>query len=139
MYIHNSSKNTIKFDLFSPLMKFLFIRFSSIGDIVLTTPVIHCVKQQVPGCEIHFLMKKSFASVLEHNPYIDKQILFEENLPELISLLKKENYDALIDLQKNYRSLKIKKSLGVNHFSFDKLNIKKWLFVNFKINLLPDV
>ncbi len=39
-------------------MKFLIIRFSSIGDIVLTTPVVRCLKQQVAGAEVHYLTKK---------------------------------------------------------------------------------
>ena len=118
-------------------MKLLFIRFSSIGDIVLTTPVIRCVKQQLKNVEVHFLMKKSYADVLENNPYIDKKIYFEENESLIIEQLKKEKYDVVIDLQKNFRSLRIKKALGVKSFSFDKLNIQKWILVNFKINFLP--
>ena len=45
-------------------MKVLVIRFSSIGDIVLTTPVIRCLKKQVGGIELHYLTKKTFAPVL---------------------------------------------------------------------------
>ena len=69
-------------------MKFLIIRFSSIGDIVLTTPVIRCLKQQMKNSEIHFLCKKSFEPVIKLNAYIDKKILYEDNLSETISLLK---------------------------------------------------
>ena len=118
-------------------MKILFIRFSSIGDIVLATPVIRCVKQQLKDVEVHFLLKKSYAAVLEHNPYIDKKIFFEENESQIIEQLNNEKYDVVIDLQKNFRSLKIKRALSVKNFSFDKLNISKWIYVNFKINLLP--
>ena len=53
-------------------MKFLIIRFSSIGDIVLTTPVVRCLKRQLPGSEVHFLTKQSFGTIVENNPYIDK-------------------------------------------------------------------
>ena len=53
-------------------MKFLLLRFSSIGDIVLTSPVIRCLKKQVPNAEIHFLTKKSFESVTRNNPYLFK-------------------------------------------------------------------
>jgi ADP-heptose:LPS heptosyltransferase len=52
-------------------MKFLVIRFSSIGDIVLTTPVVRCLKQQVPEAEVHFLTKKSFAGIVVNNPHVD--------------------------------------------------------------------
>ena len=54
------------------LTKFLILRFSSIGDIVLTTPVIRHLKQQVEGAQVHFATKASFRSVVEHNPYIDR-------------------------------------------------------------------
>jgi ADP-heptose:LPS heptosyltransferase len=120
-------------------MKILVIRFSSIGDIVLTTPVIRTLKQQVKNAEIHFLTKKSFVPVIEHNPYIDKLHAIEKNVSEVIPALKKENYDLVIDLHNNVRSLRVKKALGKKSFSFDKLNFKKWLLVNFKINKMPAV
>ena len=119
-------------------MKILFIRFSSIGDIVLTTPVIRCVKQQIKDAEVHFLLKKSYSPVLENNPYIDRRFYFEDSITDIIETLREENYDLVIDLQKNFRSLRIKQLLGVKSFSFNKLNIQKWILVNFKINLLPE-
>jgi ADP-heptose:LPS heptosyltransferase len=118
-------------------MKFLIVRFSSIGDIVLTSPVVRCVKQQVKDAEVHFLTKKSFAAVVEHNPFIDKKIYLDEDLDSLITELKKEKYDFIIDLHHNLRTLKIKRALGVKSFAFNKLNIEKWLIVNLKINNLP--
>src|ERR1044071_2466044 len=119
--------------------KFLIIRFSSIGDIVLTTPVIRCLKQQVKDAEVHFVMKKNFSEVLENNPYIVKKYFLENGLSALIHDLKKEKYDYIIDLHHNQRTFIIKKRLGGKSFSFDKLNFKKWILVNFKINRLPDV
>ncbi len=120
-------------------MKILIIRFSSIGDIVLTTPVIRCIKKQLPGTDLHFLLKKSYEPVLKYNPYIDQLHFYDNNLRETIAGLKKERFDFVIDLQKNFRSLKIKMALGVKSFSFDKLNFEKWLLVNFKINRLPKI
>jgi ADP-heptose:LPS heptosyltransferase len=119
-------------------MKILVIRFSSIGDIVLTTPVIRCLKKQVPDLELHFLTKKSFVSVVEANPYIDKIHVLDEALDTTISQLKAEGYDWVIDLHHNLRTLRIKKALKVKSKSFNKLNVQKWLLTNFKINLLPN-
>jgi ADP-heptose:LPS heptosyltransferase len=121
------------------LMKILLIRFSSIGDIVLTTPVIRCLKKQLPGVELHFLLKKSFATVIEHNPYVNKKIFFEKTHTEVLEKLAEENYDLIIDLQKNLRSFRIKQVLGIKSLSFNKLNIEKYLFINLKLKLLPKV
>ncbi|HLO80994.1 MAG TPA: glycosyltransferase family 9 protein [Chitinophagaceae bacterium] len=120
-------------------MKFLVIRFSSIGDIVLTTPVVRCLKQQVENAEVHFLTKKNFASILENNPHVDKVHVLEDDLGAMIKKLSGEKFDAVIDLHNNLRSARVKFGLGVPSHSFPKLNIEKWLMVKFKINRLPDI
>ena len=120
-------------------MKILVIRFSSIGDIVLTTPVLRCLKKKFPEAEIHYLTKTQFHPVLAANPNIDRFYLLDDNLDKLLGEMKAEAYDALIDLHKNLRTLRVKRSLGVKMtFSFDKLNFKKWMAVNLKANNLPD-
>lgn len=119
-------------------MKFLVIRFSSIGDIVLTTPVVRGLKQQLPDAEVHYVTKKNFATILASNPFVDRvHVLGDDGISALIATLKKERYDAVIDLHNNLRSARIKWSLGVKSFSFPKLNLEKWLMVRFKINRLP--
>lgn len=120
-------------------MKFLIIRFSSIGDIVLTTPVIRCLKKQVPDAEVHFLTKDSFRSTVEHNPYIDKLHVLAHSWELMIHELKEENYDYIIDLHHNVKTLRVKKALNVKAFSFHKLNIEKYIYTSIKINILPDV
>ncbi len=119
--------------------KFLIIRFSSIGDIVLTTPVIRCLKKQMPDAEIHFLVKDSFRSVVEHNPYIDKLHVLAHSWELMIEELKTEHYDYIIDLHHNVKTLRVKNSLKVRSFSFYKLNIEKYIYTSIKINMLPKV
>lgn len=119
-------------------MKILIIRLSSIGDIVLCSPVVRCLKEQKPDIELHFLTKKGFASVLSNNPYIDKVHYFE-NYKKTLSGLKSEYFDEIIDLHNNQRTFIIKKKLGIPSYSFQKLNLKKWLLCNLKINLLPKI
>ncbi len=125
----------------NPLKKILIIRLSSIGDIVLTTPVIRCLKNQLKDVSLHFLVKSRFLPVLEANPYIDKIHVFNESdgLRKLIPELKMENFDHVIDLHKNFRSVYLKKKLGKPSSGFPKINTKKWLMVNFKINKLPNL
>lgn len=121
-------------------MKFLIIRFSSIGDIVLTTPVVRCLKQQVNDAQVHYLTKTNFREIIQTNPYIDKVYLLQDNLTDVINNLKTENYDYIIDLHNNLRTLKVKKALRkIPSFSFNKLNIEKWLLTALKINIMPRV
>ena len=118
-------------------MKILVVRFSSIGDIVLTTPIIRAIKQQLKEVELHYITKQAFTSVIAHNPYIDKLYTVKSSLTEVVPQLKKEKYDYIIDLHHNARTLKLKLALATKSFSFNKLNWNKFLIVNFKINTLP--
>lgn len=119
-------------------MKILIIRFSSIGDIVLTTPIIRCLKQQRPDAEIHYLTKPVFLPILQGNPYIDKLHQLDHDLNICIEKLKKEHFDLVIDLHKNLRTMRIKKALLKRTISFEKLNLQKWIYVNLKIDIMPD-
>lgn len=118
-------------------MKVLVVRFSSIGDVVLTTPVVRAIKTQL-YCELHFITKKGFKGILENNPNIDKIYTIEKSINEVVSELKSENYDYLIDLHKNVRTFALKRILGSKSYSFPKLNLEKWLLVNFKRTSMPN-
>lgn len=122
------------------MVKFLILRFSSIGDIVLTTPVVRHLKRQVEGASVHYLTKSAFSPILESNPYIDQIHVFNGgDLNALIRRLKSLEFDYIIDLHHNARSQHVKMKLKRMDFSVDKLNFKKWLFVNFKWDRMPDV
>jgi ADP-heptose:LPS heptosyltransferase len=119
-------------------MKLLIIRFSSIGDIVLTTPVLRSIRRQYPEAEIHFLVKQSFKPVIAHNPYINVIHTLDKDLNENIEELKKIKFDYVIDLHRNLRTMRVKKAIDAPALTFDKLNFQKWLYVNFKWNVMPD-
>ncbi|WP_118950026.1 glycosyltransferase family 9 protein [Taibaiella helva] len=119
-------------------MKLLLIRFSSIGDIVLTTPVLRCLKRQYPQAEIHFLVKQQFKPVIAANPYIDVIHTLDQDLGETVAALKQIRFDHIIDLHRNLRTMRVKKALGAPSLTFEKLNFRKWLYVNFKWKVMPD-
>ncbi len=118
-------------------IKYLVIRFSSIGDIVLTSPVVRGLKQQVENAEIHFATKGKLAPVVSKNPYIDKVHVLDKDINTLIGELEKEQFDYIVDLHHNFRSARIKSRLKATAFSFEKLNAQKFLLIYFKINRLP--
>lgn len=122
------------------MTKILIVRFSSIGDIVLTSPVVRCLKKQWDGdVEVHFLTKKNFHAVVAHNPYIHKIHTIEKGLDEVIGDLQSTGFDYVIDLHNNIRSAQVKRKLKAKAFTFRKLNVQKWLLVNLKTNRMPDV
>ena len=117
--------------------KILVIRFSSIGDIVLTTPVFRCIKKQLPDAEVHLITKSSFKIVTANNPYIDHFFYLDDDLTSVIKELKKQKYDYVIDLHNNTRSYRIKRALRKKTFTINKLNIEKFLLTNLNINIMP--
>ncbi|MEI6899206.1 MAG: glycosyltransferase family 9 protein [Bacteroidota bacterium] len=121
------------------LTKILIIRFSSIGDIILTSPIIRCIKTQSPHTEIHYLTKGQNLSLLESNPYLSKVWSYQNNFTELIPQLRAEKFSFIVDLHKNFRSWKVILKLGTPWGTFPKINLRKWLIVNLKIDLLPPV
>ena len=120
------------------MKKILIIRFSSIGDIVLTSPIARSIKEQLKNPEVHFLTKKSFGSIVSLNPNIDKVYTIEKNIDEVIAQLKEEKYDFIIDLHYNIRSVMVRLKLNRPSFTFNKTNLKKWLMVNWKIKKKPN-
>ena len=119
-------------------LKILVVRFSSIGDIVLTTPVVRMLKKQL-NAQVHYLTKSSYVSLLKNNPYIDSVYQIENSITEVIADLKKEKYDYVIDLHSNLRTQILRLRLGVPAKSFNKLNMEKFMLTNFKIDNMPKV
>jgi len=112
-------------------LKILIIRFSSIGDIVLTSPVPRIAKRQL-NAEVHYITKSAYTLLLDQNPYIDKIYSFEKNINEVVHQLKKEKYDYVIDLHNSLRSKILKYKLKIKSKVIDKRNWDKWRMVNLK-------
>ena len=120
-------------------MKILVYRISSIGDIILTSPVVRCLKKQRPDAEIHYITRKRYAETMAQNPYISKLWLVEKSPLEILNKLKSEKFDCLIDLHRNWRSQRLIAHLNIKYYTFNKLNIRKWIYTKLKINLMPDI
>jgi ADP-heptose:LPS heptosyltransferase len=120
-------------------LKILIIRFSSMGDIIYTSPVVRCLKNQLENVEIHYLTKPNFKFLLADNPYVDQLHLLQPKLSDTIKLLKNEEFDYVIDLHNSLRSTLVRMKLGVKSSTYKKERIKKWLAIKLKINFIkPD-
>ncbi|RFZ95031.1 glycosyltransferase family 9 protein [Mucilaginibacter conchicola] len=120
-------------------MKILVIRFSSMGDIIYTTPVVRCLKKQLPCAEVHFITKPAFKYIYDNNPYLDKLLLLKPKLSDTIADIKAEGYDHIIDLHNNLRTTIIKLRTRIPSSTYNKQTILKWLSLKLRKNLVPPV
>ena len=119
-------------------MKILFLRFSSIGDVVITSTIVRCVRNKYPEAELGFATKKTFSSLVKHNPNLNRIHELGNDFESFAKEIKLEQYTHVIDLHKNLRTKRLRAHMPKSHwFSFDKLNWQKWLLVYLKINKLP--
>lgn len=102
------------------------------GDIIYTTPVVRCLKEQLPDCEIHFLTKTSFQYIYQNNPYLSKLLTLKPKLSDTIQEIKDEKYDLIIDLHNNLRTSIIKFKTGIPASTYKKDRINKFLALKFK-------
>jgi ADP-heptose:LPS heptosyltransferase len=100
---------------------------------------MRCLKKQLPAAEVQFATKEVFQEIVAHNPYLTKVHLLGKDTQAHIKALKAEQFDLIIDLHNNLRTKRISWALGVKTITFDKLNIQKYLLVNFKWNQLPNL
>lgn len=118
-------------------MKLLVTRFSSIGDIVLCSPVVRVLANA--GNEVHFLTKAQFASLVGSSPYITKVHVLSDDWKGMVTDLKREQFDHIIDLHNNLRTIRLALMIGVSRHPFPKINFQKWLKVHLKKYRLPKV
>ena len=109
------------------------------GDVIYTTPVVRCLKLQLPDAEVHFLTKPAFRYIYDNSPYTDKLLLLKPKLADTISEIKAQNYDYIVDLHSNLRTAIIKLRTGIKSFTYDKQRIRKWLSLKFNLNLIPSI
>lgn len=114
--------------------KVLVIRFNSIGDIVLTTPVVEALHKA--SYEVHYLVKGVFKEILETNPYVYKIWTIKDRVSEVTNLLKKEGFDVVVDLHNNIRSLQVKQALKVRSLTLKKNRVPYYLLTKFGVNSL---
>lgn len=116
-------------------MKILIIRLSSMGDIILTSPVARCLKQRHPDAELHYLVKAPFVPLVECSPYVAKVHTLGP-LADTLSLLQSEHYDYVIDLQHNHRSAQLRRRLRCPSSTCRKEDLRRLWLVLTKRNIL---
>ena len=119
-------------------VKILILRFTSVSDIILTTPVVRCVKEQISRSRVHYGTKRAHQNIIDPNPYLTGRHYLDGNLYDYIRQLRAERFDYVIDLENSLLTSVIKTFLGVRAYSVKSLTLRKWLYTRWKINALPD-
>lgn len=127
-------------NIFLPeIKKILLVRFSSFGDIILTFPLLKKLRRSYPESEIHFLTFKKYEEVLKLSPSVNKILLYEKSLSDIRMKVRNENYDVILDLQNNLKSVYTCFMNSKRVFTVRKENLKKFILVKFKINLFREI
>lgn len=115
-------------------LKILVIRFSSIGDIVLTTPIVRCLKEQI-NSEVDYLTKSAYVDVINDNPHIRNIYLIDNIDNSYKQILRSNKYDIVIDLQNNLRSYQIRYNLQAKTYVLRKQTFSRWILIYLGVNL----
>ena len=121
------------------LTRILVIRLSSLGDILLTTPVLRVLREHCPAARIDFLTKAAYQDVLRANPCVDRLLLLEpqQGLKETLRRLRQTRYDIVVDLQRTLRSCLLYRGLLAQHkLAYTKRTIRRALLVHLGWNTL---
>lgn len=121
----------------APPVKILILQFASIGDVVLASPVVRCLKQQIANAEVHFCTKQAYAPIIDANPYIHKRHIAGEYPMTLVRQLRAERFDYIIDLQNNLLTGFLKTALAVRSYSVETYRLRQWFYLRWKINVIP--
>lgn len=125
----------------SKINKILIIRLSSLGDVLLTTPLIRTLKSSYPNLQIDFIVRSEYESTLKFNPNINNLITLERNYKKekVRSQIIKENYDLIVDLQNNLRSRYLTHGYSLKTVRYKKPYLSRILLVKLKINRFKQV
>ncbi len=121
------------------MKKILVVRFSSIGDVIITTPILKSLRGRYPEAQIDYLTKHQFVCLIQHNPDLDHAIGYNPAVMSLKSLKKQlqaEGYDLLIDLHNSLRTRYLRVGLASTTMVYGKPYLRRWLLTRFGVNLL---
>jgi lipopolysaccharide heptosyltransferase II len=90
----------------SPAPNVLAVRFSSIGDVLLTTPLLRAIRFRHPSGRLTVLTKRALVPLLSHNPHVDRVMGLEpdQSLTGIAAQLRAEGYTHRLDLHGSVRS-----------------------------------
>lgn len=127
----------------SPVNKILIVRFSSLGDIILTTLLIRTLRRSYPDALIDYLVKSEYADILRSNPHLSAIIQLrsshQDELKRLAQKVRAERYDLILDLHNSLRSRYLRTLARARAVKIVRKRVlPRTMLVNFKRNYYTD-
>jgi lipopolysaccharide heptosyltransferase II len=124
--------------------KTLVIRFSSIGDIVLSTPLLRVLRTRFPQGQIDYVTRTEYAELVKSNQNLNHTYEFDarerfEGLRALKKKIRDERYDLIVDIHDSLRSKYLRSLRGPKRVVVDKRVLERSMLVNLKKNLYKEV
>lgn len=122
--------------------KTLIIRFSSIGDIVLSSPMVRALRNRFPDSQIDFLTKEEYADLVRFNPNLNVTVAYRTHEPlwPILKRLREERYDLVVDLHNSLRSRIVRSGIRARRIAtVNKRAVRRFLLVHTKLNLYRSV
>jgi heptosyltransferase-2 len=135
-------------------LNILVIRLSSMGDVLLTTPLVRQLKNHFPELRLDFISANQFSEIYKYNPHLSNLWKYDKSWSSveindfkkfILKNLGNKKYDIVIDLQRNFRSRILRRGLGKKYYSVKKHRLNKLSLVYFKKSLyknllsIPDI
>ncbi len=121
--------------------RILLVRLSSLGDVILTTPLLRAIRTRHPDAEIAYLTRPAFAPLLADHPARPDVLTFNpatESLRQLADRLRPRQFTHLLDLHGVTRTLMLRALLRGNWRGYSKRRLARWTLVHLKRNLYRD-
>lgn len=121
-------------------MRIAIIRLSSMGDILLSSPIVLALHKSYPKATIDFYTKDTMQSIIEEHPGISKVYLWnckaKDGLNDMINQIENRQYDRIVDLQNNWRSRRLTRMLSGKLHRVNKEGFRRRILVHFGWNIL---
>jgi lipopolysaccharide heptosyltransferase II len=114
----------------------LVVRFSSIGDILLTTPLLRAIRTKWPGARVTVLTKRQYVSLVSDNPNATETFGIgpRQGVRSIAALIRNVKYSHILDLQGGLRTLMVRMLAPGPWTGFSHRRLPRALLIRFKHN-----
>ena len=119
--------------------KILVIRFSSLGDIILSFTLLRKLRRKFPETQIDFATKPEFADAVNLCGMTNEILLLKSGVKDLRRVIAERKYDIIVDIHNNLKSVNVSSMNSHRIVRVKKDRFRKFLLVNGKINLFSEI